>query len=298
MPPRLHRLAMQPQTESASNLLFGGAYGSPSTLNCLRPQYTPSGSATMTAGGTPLSIPNTQPFNYSGQQFTPSPSGFMSTYRPVQTHQGRIGSGHPSEHAQDAQQQLSIFGQNSAPMSNFNGHQTGGPLNLASTMLAVPTMSPYRAAIEAANRSAATANGLPPQAALTSLMNQFPPLPPGPTASYADATAIAAAAAASASSPANVTAAPTGFTFDQAAATLLAAAAQASSSTIPLASPVQQPHRRRSGHIATAISVTDPGRTGTGGSGTGGSGTSAWLWRSSGSNSIRPDLQALRSTSR
>ena len=138
----------------------------------------------------------------------------------------------------------------SAPMSNFNGHQTGGPLNLASTMLAVPTMSPYRAAIEAANRSAATANGLPPQAALTSLMNQFPPLPPGPTASYADATAIAAAAAASASSPANETAASTGFTFDQAAATLLAAAAQASSSTIPLASPVQQPHRRRSGVLA------------------------------------------------
>ena len=45
MPPRLHRLAMQPQTESASNLLFGGAYGSPSTLNRLRTQYTPGGSA-------------------------------------------------------------------------------------------------------------------------------------------------------------------------------------------------------------------------------------------------------------
>ena len=29
MPPQLHRLAMQPQTESASNLLFGGPYGSP-----------------------------------------------------------------------------------------------------------------------------------------------------------------------------------------------------------------------------------------------------------------------------
>ena len=41
MPPQLHRLAMQPQTESASNLLFGGRYGSPSTLNHLRPQYTP-----------------------------------------------------------------------------------------------------------------------------------------------------------------------------------------------------------------------------------------------------------------
>ena len=38
MPRQLHHLAMQPQTESASNLLFGGRYGSPSTLNLLRPQ--------------------------------------------------------------------------------------------------------------------------------------------------------------------------------------------------------------------------------------------------------------------
>ena len=115
-------------------------------------------------------------------------------------------------------------------MSNFNGHQTGVPLNLASTMLSVPMMSPYRAAIEAANRSAATANGLPPQAGLTGLNQQFPPLPPAPAAAHAPANASAAAAAASASNPANRTAALTGFTFDQAAATLLAAAAQASGS--------------------------------------------------------------------
>ena len=75
MPHQLHRLAMQPQTESASNLLFGGRYGSPSIPSLRRPQYSPGGSATMTAGGTPLSLPNSQPFNYSGQPFTPSPSG-------------------------------------------------------------------------------------------------------------------------------------------------------------------------------------------------------------------------------
>ena len=117
---------------------------------------------------------------------------------------GQIGSGHPSVHAQDTQQQLSFFGQNSAPMSNFNGHQTGVPLNLASTMLSVPMMSPYRAAIEAANRSAATANGLPPQAGLTGLNQQLPPLPPAPAAAHAPANASAAAAAASASNPANL----------------------------------------------------------------------------------------------
>ena len=227
---QIHRLAMQPQSERASNLLFGVSYGSPSIHNLRRPQYSPGGSATMTSGGTPLTLPSNQPFNHSGQPLTPSPGGFMSTYRPVQTHQGQIGSGHPSVHAQDTQQQLSFFGQNSAPMSNFNGHQTGVPLNLASTMLSVPMMSPYRAAIEAANRSAATANGLPPQAGLTGLNQQFPPLPPAPAAAHAPANASAAAAAASASNPANRTAAPTGFTFDQAAATLLAAAAQASGS--------------------------------------------------------------------
>ena len=47
-------------------------------------------------------------------------------------------------------------------------------------------------------------------------------LPPAPAAAHAPANASAAAAAASASNPANRTAAPTGFTFDQAAATLLA----------------------------------------------------------------------------
>ena len=122
---QIHRLAMQPQSERASNLLFGVSYGSPSIHNLRRPQYSPGGSATMTSGGTPLTLPSNQPFNHSGQPLTPSPGGFMSTYRPVQTHQGQIGSGHPSVHAQDTQQQLSFFGQNSAPMSNFNGHQTG-----------------------------------------------------------------------------------------------------------------------------------------------------------------------------
>ena len=70
MPHQLHRLAMQPQTESASNLLFGGRYGSPSIPSLRRPQYSPGGSATMTAGGTPLSLPNSQPFNYSGRAGT------------------------------------------------------------------------------------------------------------------------------------------------------------------------------------------------------------------------------------
>lgn len=96
---QIHRLAMQPQSERASNLLFGVSYGSPSIHNLRRPQYSPGGSATMTSGGTPLTLPSNQPFNHSGQPLTPSPGGFMSTYRPVQTNQGRIGSGHPSEHA-------------------------------------------------------------------------------------------------------------------------------------------------------------------------------------------------------
>ena len=43
---QLHRLAMQPQSERASNLLFGGPYGSPGIPSLRRPQYSPGGSAT------------------------------------------------------------------------------------------------------------------------------------------------------------------------------------------------------------------------------------------------------------
>ena len=38
MPRQLHRLSMQPQTESASNLIFGGSYGSPGTYDPRRPR--------------------------------------------------------------------------------------------------------------------------------------------------------------------------------------------------------------------------------------------------------------------